>query len=76
MGSKYVPTRKVTGVGVSGALSIIIVWGMSLGGLETPPEVGAAIAVVISSFTGYFLKDRKGESDDDHAAPSIPRQVE
>lgn len=48
------PTRKVTGAGAAGALSVIVVWIVGLFGVEVPPEVASA-ATTVFAFAGGFL---------------------
>lgn len=50
------PDRKV-GVGaMAGALSILIVWGMTDGlGWEVPATIASAITVVVTFITSYFV---------------------
>jgi len=54
-----VPTRKVVGGGIGGALSILVIWG--LGHVTTvPPEVASAITWVSTFVASYFTKERVG----------------
>ncbi len=46
---------KVVAGGIAGALTVLIVWGASLAGLDIPPEVASALTVLIS-FAAGFLK--------------------
>ena len=51
-----VPTRKVIGGGIGGALSILIIWG--LGHVTTvPPEVASAITFIAVLGASYFTKE-------------------
>lgn len=45
---------KVAAGSLAGALTIILVWGLSFAKVQIPPEVASAITVLISSFTGYL----------------------
>ena len=44
---------KAAGAGMAGALSVIVMWGLSFA-VVVPPEVGAALASV-RAFTGAWL---------------------
>ncbi len=44
---------KVAGSGLTGALALIILWGVSYA-ITVPVEVGAAFTVVLSFVGGYF----------------------
>jgi hypothetical protein len=52
------PTNKVTAGGIGGALASIIVWGVSLAGVEVPPEVAAAVATVVSFALAYLVPEK------------------
>jgi hypothetical protein len=50
------PVRKVAAGGVAGALTTIIVWILSVAfKIDIPPEIAAAITVVLSFAAGYFI---------------------
>lgn len=49
------PDRKVTSGALAGALAIILIWVISLFGLEVPGAVGAAIATVFGFITAYMV---------------------
>jgi putative flippase GtrA len=51
------PDRKVAAGGLAGALSIIVVWLMSLGGVDVPGEVAAAFTTILGFVTAYFVKN-------------------
>ena len=48
------PERKILAGGFFGSLTIILVWGMSLFGLDIPTEVGQAITVAMSSAAAWY----------------------
>lgn len=50
------PDRKVTAAGLGGALTILVMWGFRLAGVEPPAEVGAALATVLAFAAGYVVK--------------------
>ena len=49
------PDRKVGAGALAGALAIILIWVISLFGVEVPGAVGAAIATVFGFITAYFV---------------------
>ena len=51
------PTRKIQGATLAGAIVTVLVWGISLTGVEVPGIVGAAMATICSSGLGYLVKD-------------------
>ena len=51
------PNRKVGSGALAGALSVILVYLISLAGVEVPGAVGAAIATVLGFVTSYFVKE-------------------
>ena len=55
MESLVKPDRKVGAGALAGALAIILIWVISLFGVEVPGAVGAAIATVFGFLTAYFV---------------------
>ncbi len=51
------PTPKLQAVGAAGAATTVLVWASGLAGLQVPPEVAAAVAVLISTGAGYVKRD-------------------
>jgi hypothetical protein len=51
------PTPKMQAAGVSGAVTILLVWVASLFGLDIPEYAAAAIGVVLTWAAGYFKGD-------------------
>jgi len=49
------PDRKVTSGALAGAATVILVWVLSLFGVEVPGAVGAAIATVLGFVTAYMV---------------------
>ena len=50
------PVRKVAAGGAAGAVTTIIVWILSAAfKIDIPPEIAAAITVVLSFAAGYFI---------------------
>jgi len=45
--------------GTAGAVSVVLVWAASQAGVEVPPEVAAAGAVIIAWAAGWLKSDRK-----------------
>lgn len=63
------PTSKVTATGSTGAAGVLLVWMAGAFGLDLPPEVAAAAAVVLATAAGYFKTERAGtESKGRHSA--------
>ena len=54
-----VPTRKVIGGGIGGALSILVIWGL-VHVTIVPPEVASAITLISVFATSYFTKEWVG----------------
>lgn len=52
------PNDKVTAAGVAGALAAIVAWGVGAGGLDVPPGIEAAFAVIIMWVAAYFREER------------------
>lgn len=51
------PTPKVGGGVLAGALAVILVWVLSLLGVEVPGAVGAAIATVLGFAVAWFVPE-------------------
>lgn len=45
---------KISAVAAAGSLTVILVWGLSLAGVELPPEVASATTVVLATAAGYL----------------------
>jgi hypothetical protein len=52
------PTRKVAAGGVAGAATVILVWLAGMFGLEMPPEVAAALTVLLGTGAAYLRTER------------------
>ena len=52
------PTRKVTAVGVSGAVATALIWALREAGIDLDPEITAALAAMIMGIAGYFARER------------------
>lgn len=53
------PSRKVGGGGIGGAISIIAVWALNeYANAEIDAEIAAAIATVVTFVFAYFAKER------------------
>lgn len=48
------PQPKVVAAGVSGALTTLVLYVLSLNGITVPGEVAAAITALLAVLTGYF----------------------
>lgn len=53
------PTSKVLAGGVAGAASVVLVWLVSLFGLQVPPEVAAAVTVLLGVGAAYLKTERR-----------------
>jgi len=51
------PKPKVAGGVLAGALSVILIWVLSLMGVEVPGAVGAAFATVIGFLTAWIVPE-------------------
>jgi hypothetical protein len=51
------PVAKVVAATVAGAVTVLLVWIAGLFRLDVPPEVAAAVTVVLSSAAGYLRPD-------------------
>lgn len=51
-----VPTRKITAVGISGAIAAVLVWVANLLGYQLAPEHAAALAGILVFAVGYFIR--------------------
>lgn len=51
------PTPKVGASALAGALSVVVIYIVSLFGQEIPGGVGAAIATVFTFIAGYFVNE-------------------
>lgn len=56
MNPALLPNRKVAAGGLAGALSVIVVWLLSLAGVDVPGEVASAFTTLIGFGTAYFVK--------------------
>jgi putative flippase GtrA len=52
------PTTKVAAGGVTGALTVLVVWILGLLHVPVPPEVASALTVIISFVTSYLVRQR------------------
>ncbi len=63
-GSTWMPTRKWNASTFSGALAILIVWGIHAThpDVHIPAEIGMAFSTVISGLVAYFVPNANGQS--------------
>lgn len=47
---------KVAAAGAAGAVTIILVWAVSLAGVDVPPEVASAVTTLLAFAAGYIKK--------------------
>jgi putative flippase GtrA len=52
------PTSKVVTGGVAGAVTVLVVWGCSLAGLDVPAPVAAAFTTLVSFAASYLKTER------------------
>lgn len=52
------PTNKMVAVGVSGALTVVLVYVLGEFGVDMPVEVASAITVLISFASGYMTRNK------------------
>lgn len=57
MDTNLKPTNKVTAVGISGALTVLLVYVLGLYGVNLPPEVASALTILVSFAGGYLIKE-------------------
>lgn len=58
MSQSNLPTNKMSAVGISGALTVIVVYLLSLVGINLPDGVSAALTIVISFTVGYLIPEK------------------
>lgn len=51
------PKPKVAAGGIAGAISILVVYGANLAGIDVPPEVAVSLGVVVSFVAGYLKSE-------------------
>lgn len=57
--SKAKPTRKVAAGTASGAVATVVVWLLSLAGVEVPAPVGAAVAWLAAAGLAYLVREHR-----------------
>lgn len=64
---------KVSGATLAGAVTVVLVWGVGLLGLDVPPAVATAITVLITGAAGYLITDpERGDAGDDGTEGNDP----
>lgn len=57
------PTPKTTAAGIGGAVTSILLWGLTyFGKIDVPAEIGAALATIIAFASAYMTRDKKPRS--------------
>ena len=51
------PVPKIQAAGVSGAVAIVIVWILTMAGVDVPPTVASAFAIIIATAGGYLKSE-------------------
>lgn len=69
------PTQKVTAVGVTGAISIVLVWALhQFAHLDMPAEVASAVTTILAFLAGYLTPPANGEVvEDTTSVPAMPK---
>lgn len=57
--------------GAAGAVTILLVWIVSLIGLEVPPEVASAFTVLITVAVGYLVPETRSIPVEDAQVTSV-----
>ncbi len=52
------PTNKMQAVGISGAVTIVLMYLAGLASIEVPPEVAAAVTTIIAFVSGYLTREK------------------
>lgn len=60
-GTKNAPTAKMTSVGTTGAVMVLIIWAAGYFGFEVSAEVAAALTIVAGWLAGYITDDTAGQ---------------
>jgi hypothetical protein len=56
------PTAKMQASGVSGAMTVVVIWCLrQFWKVEIPPEIASAITVIFSFIAGYFAPRDKAK---------------
>lgn len=55
--SNLIPTPKVAAAGISGAITVLLIWIAGLTGVPLTPEVASAITLLIMSGAAWLKKD-------------------
>jgi hypothetical protein len=64
------PIRKVASAAIGGAVATILIWLLSLGGIEVMGDVAAAIVLVVTFIIGYLVPASTAERP-----RSVPKPV-
>lgn len=58
------PTRKVTATALGGAFATLTAWALqTYGGVDVPPGIEAALAVVFAVLMGYIVREEDTPGD-------------
>lgn len=52
-------SAKTAQTGTAGALATVLVWSLSLAGIDMPAYVAAAVGVLVTTACAYFIPTRK-----------------
>ena len=58
------PTQKMTAVGISGAVTLVVIWLVSQFGVDLPAEVASALTIIISFVAGYLTPEKVAQAID------------
>lgn len=57
---KVAPSASTVATGLSGAVTIVVLWAIGKSGVVIPPEIAAAITLIVGTVIGYI--PRSGRS--------------
>lgn len=55
----FAPSNKMTATGAAGAIVTIILYALSSRGIQVPPEVAAALTILVAFAAGYLVQEKK-----------------
>jgi hypothetical protein len=58
------PSASTVATGLSGGITVLVIWLIGLKGVVVPPEIAATLTMVISTLIGYFPKSGRARPDD------------
>lgn len=58
------PQKKVAAGGLAGALSVLLLWGLSALGVAVSAEAGAALATIVGFAVAYMVPGEEKSEDE------------